>query len=141
MRHMRKAFLHRSWLQRGVTAFAVFVLAYAILLRGLAAPSPVLPSSLQAALIDPHYFCLNDGNSEGLPAHGTASCEECCFGIMRIDALPPSTAFIISPWPRFEWSYAYLHQPTGLGGPSNEAWNRAHSQRGPPESRTPTSFT
>ena len=133
--------LQGSWLRRGFLAFGVVLLAYAILLRGLAAPMPALPGSLEAALSNPHYLCLTEGSDQGLPAHGATPCGECCLGLTRADAPPPAIAPVIMAWPRLVWRPASISPPSHLDGPPDEAWTRAHSQRGPPESRTPTSFT
>jgi len=122
-------------------AFGVLVLAYAILLRGLAAPLPSLPGSLDAALTDPHYLCLTEGNDQGAPSHHSTSCDDCCLGLTRLDAPSPPEAPMIAPWPRRVWRPASLHLQSYPDGPPDEAWALAHSQRGPPESRTPTSFT
>ena len=138
---MRKALMQGSWMRRGFMAIGVILLAYAILLRGLAAPMPALPGSLEAALANPHYLCITGESGEGLPAHGSTSCGECCLGLTRTDAPPPAIAPLITTWPRLVWRPARLSMPSHADGPPDEAWALAHSQRGPPESRTPTSFT
>ena len=138
---MRKGLSQGSWLQQGFLALGVVVLAYAILLRGLAAPLPALPGSLEAALANPHYLCLTDGNGEGAPSHGPQACGECCLGLTRADAPPLVVAPVITPWPRLVWRPAAPSLTALRNGPPEEAWAKAHSQRGPPESRTPTSFT
>jgi hypothetical protein len=122
-------------------ALGVIVLAYAILLRGLATPLPPLPGSLEAALSNPHYLCLTGGNGEGLPSHESPPCGDCCLALSRADAPPPAAVAVISPWPRLVWRPAALAPPALRLGPPREAWTRARGQRGPPESRTPTSFT
>ena len=122
-------------------ALGVLLLAYAILLRGLAAPLPALPGSLEAALANPHFLCLTDGNDEGLPSHGSTPCGECCLGLTRTDAPPLTVAPIVTAWPRLVWRLVPFSPSAHLDGPPEEAWTRAHGQRGPPESRTPTSFT
>ena len=134
---MRKGLSQGSWLQQGFLALGVVVLAYAILLRGLAAPLPALPGSLEAALANPHYLCLTDGNGEGAPSHGPQACGECCLGLTRADAPPLVVAPVITPWPRLVWRPAAPSLTALRNGPPA----KAHSQRGPPESRTPTSFT
>jgi len=113
----------------------------AFLLRGLAAPLPALPGSLEAALANPHYLCLTDGNGEGAPSHGPQACGECCLGLTRADAPPLEVAPVITPWPGLVWRPAAPSLTALRHGPPAEAWTSAHSQRGPPESRTPTSFT
>ena len=138
---MRKRPATRSWLQQGCVALGLFVLAYAIVLRALAAPMPVLPGSVEAALANPHYLCLTDADGEGLPSHGSQACGECCLGVTRADAPPPAMAPIPTPWPRLAWRPAGPILSVLRDGPPEEAWAQAHSQRGPPESRTPTSFT
>jgi hypothetical protein len=138
---MRKGLSQGSWLQQGFLTLGVVVLAYAILLRGLAAPLPALPGSLEAALANPHYLCLTDGNGEGAPSHGPQACGECCLGLTRADAPPLVVAPVITPWPRLVWRPAAPSLTALRDGPPEEAWAKAHSQRGPPESRTPTSFT
>jgi hypothetical protein len=138
---MRKALFQGSWMRRGFLAFGVVLLAYAILLRGLAAPLPALPGSLEAALADPHYLCLNDGSDQGLPSHGSQTCGECCLGLTRADLPPPPVTPILTAWPRLVWRPTALSPPAHENGPPKEAWTRAHGQRGPPESRAPTTFT
>ena len=138
---MRKRSSTKSWVQQGFLALGVVVLAYSILLRGLAAPMPVLPGSLEAALANPHYLCLTDANGEGLPTHGPQPCGECCLGLTRAIAPPPAVTPILTPWPRLVWRPAAPALTALHDGPPAEAWTQAHSQRGPPESRTPTSFT
>jgi len=138
---MRKGLSQGSWLQQGFLTLGVVVLAYAILLRGLAAPLPALPGSLEAALANPHYLCLTDGNGEGAPSHGPQACGECCLGLTRADAPPLEVAPVITPWPGLVWRPAAPSLTALRNGPPEEAWAKAHSQRGPPESRTPTSFT
>ena len=138
---MRKALIQRSWLRRGIMAFGVFLLAYALLLRGLATPLPALPGSIETALANPHYLCLTEESGDGLPANGLAHCDECCLGLTRTGAPPPAVAPLIAAWPRFVWRPASLSAHNQLDGPPDEAWTRTHSQRGPPESRTPTSFS
>ena len=78
-------------MRRGFMAIGVILLAYAILLRGLAAPMPALPGSLEAVLANPHYLCITGESGKGLPAHGSTSCGECCLGLTRTDAPPPTT--------------------------------------------------
>ncbi len=136
-----KRIFKEAWFKRGFTALVVFVLAYSLLLRGLAAPLPSLPGSLTEALANPHYLCLTEVGDEGLPYHHSTSCGECCLGLTRIEAPPPPDGPVITPWPRLVWRQAAPAQPARLAGPHEEAWTRTHSQRGPPESRTPTSFT
>jgi hypothetical protein len=138
---MRKDLFQGSWLKRGVMALGVVLLAYAILLRGLAAPLPAPQGSLEAALSNPHYLCLTEGNDGGLPSHGSTPCGECCLALTRADAPPPAATPILIAWPRVVWRPAALTPPAAHHGPPEEAWTLAHSQRGPPESRTPTSFT
>jgi hypothetical protein len=138
---MRKRLSQGSWLHQGCLALGVILLAYAILLRGLAAPLPALPGSLEAALANPHFLCLTDANGQGLPSHGPQACGECCLGLTRATAPPPAMAAILTPWPRLVWRPAAPSLTALRHGPHEEAWTRAHSQRGPPESRTPTSFT
>ncbi len=122
-------------------AIGLFVLAYAILLRGLAAPLPAMQGSLEAALANPHYLCLTDAHGEGAPFHGPQACDECCLGLTRGAAPPPAVAPITTPWLRRVWRPAAPILTALRDGPPEEAWAQAHSQRGPPESRTPTSFT
>ena len=138
---MRKGLPQGSWLRQGCLALGVILLAYAILLRGLAAPLPTLPGSLEAALANPHNLCITDANGEGLPSHGSQSCVECCLGVTRTDATPPAATLVINAWPRLVWRPNPPARTTKRRGPPEEAWAQAHSQRGPPESRTPTSFT
>jgi len=139
---MRKRLSQGSWLQQGCLALGVILLAYAILLRGLAAPLPALPGSLEAALANPHYLCLTDANGKGVPSHGPQACGECCLGLTRATpAPPPAVGPILTPWPRLVWRPAAPSLTALRDGPPEEAWAKAHSQRGPPESRTPTSFT
>lgn len=138
--NMRKGLSQGSWLQRGALALVAFALAYALLLRGLAAPLPNLPGSLEAALADPHYLCLTENGGEGQPAQHSTNCGECCLGLTRLDAPPPPAAPVIAPWPRLVWRPAAPLVFARLAGPPDEAWTLAHSQRGPPESRTPTTF-
>ena len=122
-------------------ALGLFVLAYAIMLRGLAAPLPTLPGSLEAALANPHYLCLTDADGEGAPSHGPQACGEWCLGLTRGTAPPPAVAAVTTPWPRRVWRRAATTLTALRDGPPEEAWAHTHSQRGPPESRTPTSFT
>ena len=122
-------------------AVGVMLLAYAILLRGLAAPMPTLPGSLEAALANPHYLCLTEGTDKGAPPHGSLPCGECCLALTRAAAPPPDLAPYVSPWPKMVWRPAAPSLAILRDGPAEEAWTRAHSQRGPPERRTPTSFT
>ena len=122
-------------------ALVMFALAYALLLRGLATPLPSLPGSLTQALGNSHYLCLSETGGEGLPSPLSTSCGECCLGLTRLDAPPPAAAPALNPWPRLVWRPAAPAPATRLNGPPEEAWTLAHSQRGPPESRTPTSFT
>ena len=137
---MRKGLSQGSWLQRGALALVAFALAYALLLRGLAAPLPNLPGSLEAALADPHYLCLTETGGEGRPDHQSTNCGECCLGLTRLDAPPPPAAPILTPWPRLVWRPAATLLSARRVGPPDEAWTLARSQRGPPESRTPTTF-
>jgi len=138
---MNKALFSGSWIRRSLLALGVILLAYAILLRGLAAPLPALPGSLDAALADPHYLCLTDANGEGVPSQGPQACGDCCLGLTRTSAPPPCAAQILTPWPRLVWRPAAPALAALRNGPPAEAWTQAHSQRGPPESRSPTSFT
>ena len=138
---MNKALFSGSWIRRSLLALGVILLAYAILLRGLAAPLPALPGSLDAALANPHYLCLTDANGEGVPSHGPQACGDCCLGLTRTSAPPPCAAPILTPWPHLVWRPAAPAQAALRNGPPAEAWTQAHSQRGPPESRSPTSFT
>ena len=138
---MRKRPSTKTWLQQGCLALGVVVLAYAILLRGLAAPLPALPGSLEAALANTHYLCFTDANGEGLPSHGPQPCGECCLGLTRASAPPPAVTQILTPSPRLVWRPAAPALAALRDGPPAEAWTQAHSQRGPPDSRTPTSFT
>lgn len=138
---MRGGLQKRSWLHRGSLALVAFALAYALLLRGLAAPVPSLPGSLEAALANPHALCLTEGEGQGLPAHQSTNCGECCLGLTRLDAPPPPAAPQSAPWPRLVWRPASTALATGPAGPPEEAWTLARSQRGPPESRAPTTFT
>lgn len=140
MDEMTKALFSGSWIRRSLLALGVILLAYAILLRGLAAPLPALPGSLEAALANPHYLCLTDANGQGAPSHGPQACGECCLGLTRATAPPPAAGPIITPWPRLVWRPAAPILTAMPDGPPEEAWTKAHSQRGPPESRTPTSF-
>ena len=138
---MNTARLSGSWLRRSCLTLGVILLAYAILLRGLAAPLPAMPGSIEAALTNPHYFCLTDGTDGGVPRHDSSPCGECCLGLARADTPQPATASITMAWPRLVWRPGAPARAGASGGPHEEAWTRAHSQRGPPESRTPTSFT
>ncbi len=138
---MCKGLPQGSWLRQGCLALGVILLAYAILLRGLAAPAPALPGSLEAALANPHNLCITDANGEGLPSHGSQSCGECCLGVTRTDATPPAATLVINAWPRLVWRPNPPARTTKRRGPPEEAWAQAHSQRGPPDSRPPTAFT
>ena len=138
---MRKRLSQGSWLQQGCLALGVILLAYAILLRGLAAPMPALPGSLEAALANPHYLCLTDPDGKSIPSHGPQACGECCLGLSRASAPAPAAAPILTLWPRLVWRPATPVLTALRDGPPEEAWTKAHSQRGPPESRSPTSFT
>ena len=138
---MNKALVSGSWIHRSLLALGVILLAYAILLRGVATPPPALPGSLEAALANPHYLCLTDSDGEEVPSHGPQGCGDCCLGLTRTSAPPPAVAPILTPWPRLVWRPAALRLVALRDGPPAEAWTQAHSQRGPPESRSPTSFT
>ena len=138
---MCKGLPQGSWLRQGCLALGLILLAYAILLRGLAAPAPALPGSLEAALANPHNLCITDANGEGLPSHGSQSCGECCLGVTRTDATPPAATLVINAWPRLVWRPNPPARTTKRRGPPEEAWAQAHSQRGPPDSRPPTAFT
>ncbi len=138
---MNTAHLSGSWLRRSCLTLGVILLAYAILLRGLVAPLPAMAGSIEAALANPHYLCLTDGTGEGVPHHGSIPCGECCLGLMRVVAPPHAIAPITVAWPRLVWRPVAPARAASHAGPHEEAWTRAHSQRGPPESPTPTSFT
>jgi hypothetical protein len=138
---MDTPFSSGSWLRRSRLALGAILLAYALLLRGLVAPLPHLPGSLEAALADPHYLCLTEGTDEGIPHRGSVPCGECCLALTRADAPPPAAIPTPAPWPRLVWRPGSLTGTAPSGEPHEEAWTRAHGQRGPPESRTPTSFT
>jgi len=138
---MGTGLIQTSRLRRGVLAFGVVLLAYAILLRGLAPPPPGPQGSLEAALANPHYLCLTEGPDRELPSHGAGACGECCLGMTRADAPPPVSTAVLITWPSQIWRPAALPCPAQGQGPPAEAWTQARSQRGPPESRTPTSFT
>ena len=128
-------------MRRSPLAFAVIVVAYAILLRGLAAPLPAPAGSLEAALANPHYLCLTEGTDTGAPPYRSPNCGECCLALTRAAAPPPDITPHISTWPSLVWRPAGPSLAILRDGPPEEAWTLAHSQRGPPESRTPTSFT
>ena len=138
---MNKALFSGSWLRRSCLTLGAILLAYAILLRGLAAPIPTLPGSLEAALANPHYLCLTEGTDKNAPPHGSIPCGECCLALTRAAAPPPAIAPMTIGWPRLVWRPGAVTPPTIHRRPNEEAWTPAHSQRGPPESRTPTSFT
>jgi hypothetical protein len=138
---MNKALFSGAWTRRSLLTLGVILLAYAILLRGLATPLPALPGSLEAALANPHYLCLTDANGKGIPSHGPQACGECCLGLTRATTPPPALAPILTPWPRLVWRPAAPSLTALRDEPPEEAWTKAHSQRGPPESRSPTSVT
>ncbi len=138
---MNKGLTSGSWLRRSCLALGVILLAYAILLRGLAPPIPAMPGSIEAALANPHYLCLTQPMDEGAPPHGSTPCGECCLGLTRTDAPPPAVTPISVIWPRLVWRPGAMAPAAPAGAPHTEAWTPVHSQRGPPESRSPTSFT